>query len=212
MGLRKGFTFFGDLNRIYGRGEPKEGRIVGSFPQWYFTRQNAEFANDLKVAESKLKGAMSPLGDKQSAVVLAGHVSKLREYLKDVKEGRPEAKDDEITFLKEFYAEGEKRIHDESYTDEDDKRHLVDPHTQLMKNTTPYIPVGKYGDVFKACNILPIKGRVTLTQFTMSWKIVARYLNLNSNTMYLQKADTGGKPMADHESDYYQYLRNHGAG
>jgi len=204
MGLKEGFTFFSDIDRRF---EGRRSWISSSYPQWYFTRHNAQRAEELQAAERRLKQAVGV--DEKVAKIAQYHVTELRTWLSEVKAGRPKATAAEETHLKEFYSEGEKRIADEWYSEDDDKRGLVDPHVQLAKETLPYIPVGKYGDVFEACNIKPVDGKVTLKQFIITWKIVGRYFSFNTNTLYLRPKG-GGKPHADTESDFYKYLRKHG--
>uniref|UniRef100_A0A6M3JI29 Uncharacterized protein n=1 Tax=viral metagenome TaxID=1070528 RepID=A0A6M3JI29_9ZZZZ len=173
--------FFGAVDRK----DRKAGeKIVSEYPAFYFTTQIDELQERIESSERALKsGAINPAAIPELKASIQRDTQRLAEINKSHVKLTGKDKDDAA----KLYEHLGKEIQDSMFSRSEMMKGLADPHDELKRRTTPFIPVGKYGDVFKNMGITPEKGKVSRTQAAKVYKIIGKVLGENTNTEYLRK-------------------------
>uniref|UniRef100_A0A6M3JID8 Uncharacterized protein n=1 Tax=viral metagenome TaxID=1070528 RepID=A0A6M3JID8_9ZZZZ len=173
--------FFGAVDRK----DRKAGeKIVSEYPAFYFTTQIDELQERIESSERALKsGAINPAAIPELKASIQRDTQRLNEINKSHVKLTGKDKDEAY----KLYEHLGKEIQDSMFSRSEMMKGLANPHEELKRRTTPFIPVGKYGEVFKNIGIIPEKGKVTRNQASRMYKIIGKVIEENTNTEHLRK-------------------------
>lgn len=175
--------FFGEVDR---EGHRLDGRILSTYPAWYFETQKQNLIDSIEQKEQALKLG---LVHRTEIEITKRNLEREKERLQLIEDSKPRIgkyKDK----LKKTYDELGEEIRGQMPTRDDMMRGFASPQKELRTMTTPTIKLDP--EIAEACNIRLEKGKATREQASKAWKIIGKVLGENTNTETLRRTSMTG--------------------
>lgn len=182
MSLDK-IEFFSAVDR---KGKRSDGEIGSQYPAWYFRSHLDELQKELDDIERGLAmGAYAP----EDVPRRKADARDRHERIGAIKSSRPKVSAVDRGKLEKVYAELSKVLAEALPTYSKMQRGLIDIHQEASLMVDPHFEVREIGDMFKGIGARITKGKVSRNEVVRLWKIIGRYLEMESTNVESLRKD-----------------------
>ena len=174
------FDLFGEVDI-----NPRTQRPASAFPSWYFTEQISELKEQIRHNSIVIDNGWIPATRLPQARV---DLENMEKRLAQIKDSIPKVTEMELDAYAKLHREITDLLNPTYFTRSDMQKGIADAHEEARRMTESCIDVR--GDVHTLCRACACKiedGKVSREELARVWKIIGKFLGLNTNTEILRR-------------------------
>jgi hypothetical protein len=171
--------FFGSVDKDV------RNNVTSEYPAWYFATHLDNMTEEHDSLIRRMERGEIPLDHLPYA---RQEASAIKERIDEIKSSKPVIRDNERTKLQKLHKDLSKKLSDAMFTRSQMMMGTASANEEARRMTQPIIGVSpELRGMAKACNITPVKGKITRNEATKIWKIIGRLIGEGTNVEGLRK-------------------------